>query len=61
MAINWFEVSISWFSGILNELKIYFPNAEINKDDIISSYAGVRPLVKKPGKSLVKNLGRPGK
>ncbi|MGE3610196.1 MAG: FAD-dependent oxidoreductase [Bacteriovoracaceae bacterium] len=34
---------------LLNVLKQYFPNAEISESSIISTFAGVRPLVKEDG------------
>lgn len=36
---------------LLDVLKQYFPNAELNQSSIISTYAGVRPLVKEEGQS----------
>ena len=36
---------------LLNSVKHYFPNAEIDYDNIISTYAGIRPLVMQKGKS----------
>lgn len=36
-------------SYLLNVLKQYFPNAPLSKDSIISTFAGVRPLVKEEG------------
>lgn len=36
---------------LLNSVKHYFPNAEIDYDNILSTYAGIRPLVMQKGKS----------
>lgn len=36
---------------LLNVLRQYFPNAPLTKDSIISTFAGVRPLVKEEGHS----------
>ena len=36
---------------LLEVLRQYFPNAELNMDSIISTYAGVRPLVREEGTS----------
>ena len=34
---------------LLNVLRQYFPNAELTKDSIISTFAGIRPLVREEG------------
>ena len=36
---------------LINSVKHYFPNAELDYDNIISTYAGIRPLVMQKGKS----------
>jgi glycerol-3-phosphate dehydrogenase len=36
---------------LLNSVKHYFPNAELDYDNILSTYAGIRPLVMQKGKS----------
>lgn len=36
---------------LLNVLRQYFPNAPLSKDSIISTFAGVRPLVREEGSS----------
>ncbi|MFW9865919.1 MAG: glycerol-3-phosphate dehydrogenase/oxidase [Candidatus Thorarchaeota archaeon] len=36
---------------LLESVKHYFPNAELDYDNIISTYAGIRPLVMQKGKS----------
>lgn len=36
---------------LLNTINVVFPNANITYKDIISTYAGVRPLIKEEGKS----------
>ncbi|MFX1411973.1 MAG: FAD-dependent oxidoreductase, partial [Promethearchaeota archaeon] len=36
---------------LINSTKYYFPNAELDYDNIISTYAGIRPLVMQKGKS----------
>jgi len=36
---------------LLESVKNYFPNAELNYDNILSTYAGIRPLVMQKGKS----------
>ena len=36
---------------LINSVKHYFPNAELNYDKILSTYAGIRPLVMQKGKS----------
>ncbi|MFX0105830.1 MAG: FAD-dependent oxidoreductase, partial [Candidatus Hodarchaeota archaeon] len=36
---------------LLESVKYYFPNAELNYDNILSTYAGIRPLVMQKGKS----------
>ncbi len=45
---------------LLQVLKSYFPNSNVNIDDILSSYSGVRPLVKDdsstPGKTSREHL-----
>ncbi|MFX1392880.1 MAG: FAD-dependent oxidoreductase [Promethearchaeota archaeon] len=36
---------------LINSTKYYFPNAELDYNNIISTYAGIRPLVMQKGKS----------
>lgn len=36
---------------LINSVKHYFPNAELDYDNILSTYAGIRPLVMQKGKS----------
>ncbi|MFX0141521.1 MAG: FAD-dependent oxidoreductase [Candidatus Hodarchaeota archaeon] len=36
---------------LLESVKYYFPNAELSYDNILSTYAGIRPLVMQKGKS----------
>ena len=36
---------------LINSVKYYFPNADIGYNNIIATYAGIRPLVKEIGKS----------
>ncbi len=36
---------------LINSVKYYFPNADIGYNNLIATYAGVRPLVKEIGKS----------
>ncbi|MFX1344908.1 MAG: FAD-dependent oxidoreductase [Promethearchaeota archaeon] len=36
---------------LINSVKHYFPNAELNYNNILSTYAGIRPLVMQKGKS----------
>ena len=36
---------------LIKSLKIYFPNAKLDYDNILSTYAGIRPLVMQKGKS----------
>ncbi|MBY8989811.1 MAG: glycerol-3-phosphate dehydrogenase/oxidase [Candidatus Lokiarchaeota archaeon] len=36
---------------LLNSVKHYFPNADLDYDKILSTYAGIRPLVMQKGKS----------
>jgi len=36
---------------LLESVKYYFPNAELDYDNILSTYAGIRPLVMQKGKS----------
>ncbi len=36
---------------LIKSVKYYFPNAELNYDNILSTYAGIRPLVMQKGKS----------
>lgn len=36
---------------LIESVKYYFPNAELNYDNILSTYAGIRPLVMQKGKS----------
>lgn len=39
---------------LLSEVNTYFPNANVTKEDILSTYAAVRPLVKDGGKNSSK-------
>jgi len=36
---------------LIKSVKYYFPNAELNYENIVSTYAGIRPLVMQKGKS----------
>ncbi|KKN49535.1 hypothetical protein LCGC14_0641950 [marine sediment metagenome] len=42
---------------LINSVKYYFPNADIGYNNIIATYAGIRPLVKEIGKSE-RNISR---
>jgi glycerol-3-phosphate dehydrogenase len=39
---------------LLNELNSYFPNISLNRDDILGSFCGIRPLAKDENESLKK-------
>lgn len=43
---------------LLNVLRQYFPNAEINESSIISTFAGVRPLVREEGSNNAHKTSR---
>lgn len=53
---NYFDVLISKEETLylLRHLNDYFPSLNINEDDIISSFAGIRPLVKESNDNLSK-------
>jgi glycerol-3-phosphate dehydrogenase len=36
---------------LIESVKFYFPDAELDYDNILSTYAGIRPLVMQKGKS----------
>ncbi len=36
---------------LLAEIKNYFPNSQISEEDVQSSFAGIRPLIKEPGEN----------
>lgn len=53
---NFFDVKISKdeIHYLLRHLNDYFPKAQITEDDILSSFSGIRPLVKEDGDNLGK-------
>ena len=44
---------------ILNEVKNYLtPDIDVRRGDVLSAWAGIRPLVKDPNAEDTQNLGR---